>query len=243
VNIPKRSGLRKSNYAFEKSVQRIFSNVSGNYDLMNNIMSLGMHKLWKQSLINELTPGNTLLDIAGGTGDIAKLFVNDVKTAVVCDLNESMMAVGKKNLKETAFSHLNRISWVQGNAESLPFTDELFELCSIAFGIRNISNISQALREAYRVLKVGGKFCCLEFSNVTCWPIKQFYDFYSLKCIPQMGDIIANDRDAYTYLVDSIRAFPTACVFASMLEDAGFKSVWYTKKTFGIVAIHIGYKI
>jgi demethylmenaquinone methyltransferase/2-methoxy-6-polyprenyl-1,4-benzoquinol methylase len=206
---------------------------------MNDLMSFGLHHRWKRDLVDELYPlDGTLLDVAGGTGDIAAAFLKRGGLgAIICDLNPSMLAAGKK--KRPQISSLN---WIQGNAEQLPFEDNSFALCTISFGIRNVTNIDKALAEMYRVLKPGGKFLCLEFSDVSLPIIKKIYDFYSLKWIPFLGSLIAKDKDAYSYLVESIRKFPNAELFSHMIEEAGFESVWFSKKTFGVVAIHTGYK-
>lgn len=227
----------------EAMVQRVFSDVASNYDRMNDLMSFGMHHLWKQDLVSELRPGDNLLDIAGGTGDISRRFVDGGnKTATICDLNKEMLEVGKRRVIDDNFPWRDNLKWQHGNAEKLPFPDESFDLCTISFGIRNVTNIDKALLEAYRVLKVGGKFACLEFSDVSNPLVAKLYDAYSLKCIPALGSMVAGDRDAYKYLVESIRKFPNARVFANMFEEAGFESVWFSKKTFGVVAIHVGYK-
>jgi len=228
----------------EAMVQKVFSDVASSYDVMNDLMSLGMHHAWKNDLVNELRPGNSLLDIAGGTGDIARRFVQGgERTAVICDLNQEMLEAGQKRIIDDNFLWRDQLTWRHGNAEELPFADDSFDLCTISFGIRNVTNIDKALREARRVLKVGGKFVCLEFSDVSNPIIAKVYDIYSLKWIPTLGGIVADDKDAYKYLVESIRKFPNAKVFANMMEEAGFKSVWFAKKTFGVVAIHTGYKI
>lgn len=228
----------------EVMVQQVFSSVARHYDVMNDLMSMGLHHLWKRDLVEELRPGNHLLDIAGGTGDIARKFVQGGdKTAVVFDLNKEMLEVGRKKALDENYLWRDNLVWCHGNAEELPFPDASFDLCTISFGIRNVTNISKALQEAYRVLKPGGKFVCLEFSDVSNPALTKLYDFYSLKCIPALGGFISKDRDAYKYLVESIRRFPNAQLFANMLEEAGFQSVWFSKKTFGVVALHTGYKV
>lgn len=229
----------------EDLVQQVFSNVAPHYDIMNDLMSMGLHRLWKREFVNELYPlDGALLDVAGGTGDISRLFLQKGGTkAVVCDLNLSMLEAGQKKVIDDNFKQRESLQWVHGNAEQLPFTDNSFELCTISFGIRNVTNIDKALKEIHRVLKPGGKFLCLEFSDVSAPVIRKVYDLYSLRWIPFLGGLVAGDKPAYKYLAESIRRFPNAEVFASMLEQACFESVRFTKKTFGVVAIHTGYKI
>jgi demethylmenaquinone methyltransferase / 2-methoxy-6-polyprenyl-1,4-benzoquinol methylase len=222
----------------QKLVQNVFSSVASKYDIMNDFMSFGLHRLWKKTLINELSPSfnEILLDLAGGTGDIANGFLKaGGGSTVVADLNRKMLDVGKKNLPDA------RIEWVHANAEDLPFADNVFDYCTISFGIRNVTDIDKALREAHRVLKYTGKFVCLEFSNVTNASLAKLYDRYSLNIIPYIGEKITGDREAYRYLVESIRKFPKATQFANMMKNAGFKNVEFIKLTCGIVALHIGY--
>lgn len=222
----------------EGLVQNVFSNVAKNYDLMNDMMSLGWHRIWKHDLINEISPSQheNLLDVAGGTGDIASRFLKaGGGHATVVDLNNQMLVEGQKK-----FPHA-KISWVHANAENLPFPDNSFDYYTISFGIRNVTNIEQALKEAYRVLKPTGKFMCLEFSNVNNSVVAKLYDWYSLNIIPIIGEKIAQDREAYQYLVESIRKFPKAAKFASMVKAAGFTNVEFKKLTFGVVALHIGF--
>ncbi|MBS0236270.1 MAG: bifunctional demethylmenaquinone methyltransferase/2-methoxy-6-polyprenyl-1,4-benzoquinol methylase UbiE [Proteobacteria bacterium] len=243
-------GYRKVNEAEkERLVQGVFSNVASNYDLMNDLMSFGLHHCWKAEFISELPPYNevNLLDVAGGTGDISNMFLVAANNqgyrnvqATVCDLNAEMMERGKKKLATTLQSDL--ITWVRGNGERLPFDENSFDYYAISFGIRNFTNIPKALKEAYRVLRPGGKFACLEFSNVREGVIAKVYEQYSFNIVPAIGKIIAGDASAYQYLVESIRKFPKAPEFAVMVEDAGFSGVSYRKLTFGVVAIHIGYK-
>lgn len=228
----------------ETMVQKVFSDVAKDYDLMNNLMSLGMHHLWKDELVNDLRPGQNLLDVAGGTGDISRRFVSmgDGRNSVVCDLNKEMLKVGQNKLIDDNFLFRDQIKWVHGNAQSLPFADGIFDLYSISFGIRNVTNIEAVLSEAYRVLKSGGKFVCLEFSDVSNPFVAKLYDIYSMKWIPKLGSVIAGEKSAYQYLVESIRKFPDAEAFAKMIKGAGFYDVHFKRKTFGVVAIHIGYK-
>ncbi|MEM7617058.1 MAG: bifunctional demethylmenaquinone methyltransferase/2-methoxy-6-polyprenyl-1,4-benzoquinol methylase UbiE, partial [Pseudomonadota bacterium] len=227
-------------------VKEVFDSVAGKYDLMNDFMSLGMHRLWKQQFIKILNPvkNKKLIDVAGGTGDIAFQYLDHTKdngsNVTICDINQSMLSVGKTRANNKSFSNIN---WLTGNAEALPFQDKSFDYYTIAFGIRNVTNIDQALNEANRVLKVGGKFCCLEFSNVNNAILKKFYDKYSLNIIPKIGKFIARDADSYQYLVESIRQFPNQEKFKLMLEQAGFSKSSYINLSGGIVAIHYGWRV
>jgi len=221
-------------------VQGVFSTVASKYDIMNDFMSFGLHRLWKDEAIKELHPSSedVLLDVAGGTGDISwKYLQAGGGRAVVSDLNKEMLEQGKLKYKT------NRLSWVHANAEELPFEDNQFDYYTVSFGIRNVTHIDKALKEAHRVLKPGGKFVCLEFSNVSNELVKKIYDFYSFKIIPKVGKIIADSPESYEYLVESIRKFPSAIAFSEMIKEAGFNCVEYRKMTFGIVAIHVGYKV
>lgn len=224
----------------EPLVQKVFTEVAADYDLMNDLMSFGLHRLWKDMLIKAICPSTkeeVLLDIAGGTGDIANRFIQARGShATVCDLNEAMLEQGKLKFDDP------RMSWVHGNAEDLPFKDNSFDFCTISFGIRNVTNIDHAIAEAHRVLKPGGKFACLEFSNVTNSHIKKLYNFYSFKIIPFVGKKVSNNEDAYRYLVESIAKFPKAEQFKQLIIDGGFDFVNYQKLLFGVVAIHTGYK-
>jgi ubiquinone/menaquinone biosynthesis methyltransferase len=226
-------------------VKQVFSSVASKYDLMNNVMSLGVHHLWKQRMIEMLSnTKGSLLDVAGGTGDIAKLYLKKsaayAPTIVICDLNYAMLSEGRdKAINENI---IKGIEWSCGNAESLPFPDNSFDYYTISFGIRNVADIPKALREAYRVLKPGGKFVCLEFSHPTNPHISNLYDLYSFKVIPFVGKVITGDFDSYQYLVESIRKFPTQREFASLIEQAGFAMVNYENLTFGVTALHFGYK-
>ncbi len=223
--------------AKEGMVQEVFSSVAPKYDIMNDLMSLGLHRRWKKQLISAMNPCGyeSLLDVAGGTGDVACAFLESGGlSATVCDLNQNMLKAGQAKHPQSA------IEWVHGNAEALPFADESFDFYAISFGIRNVSNMQQALTEAYRVLKPGGKFFCLEFSQVTMPVFKMVYEAYSFKLIPQIGAVVAGDKAAYQYLVESIKLFPAAPRFAALIEEAGFIDVSYEKLTFGVVAIHMG---
>lgn len=223
----------------QEMVQDVFSTVAKKYDIMNDLMSFGLHRLWKSEVIKELHPSEelSLLDVAGGTGDIANKFLSaGGGAATILDLNKEMLEAGKLKYPNS------KAEWVHGNAEKLPFKAETFDLYTISFGIRNVTNIDKAIEEAYRVLKPGGKFVCLEFSNVSNEFIKKFYDFYSFKVIPFIGKKVAKSEDSYDYLVESIRKFPTAIKFKQMILDTGFAEVEYRKFSFGVVAMHIGYK-
>ena len=226
-------------------VQTVFSDVAAKYDLMNDIMSFGLHRLWKNELISNIdyTKGSVLLDLAGGTGDIALKFIKKGgKKAVVCDLNESMLRHGQDKLLDRGICNLP-IETVCANAESLPFADNSFDYCAISFGIRNFTNIPKALKEVKRVLKPMGKFLCLEFSQIDSKLLRKIYEQYLFKVIPKIGKIIANNEQHYLYLSESIKLFPKASEFATMIDHAGFESISYKKILFGIVAIHTAYSI
>lgn len=224
----------------ETLVQDVFSTVASKYDVMNDFMSFGLHRWWKAELAKELNPTEyeVLLDVAGGTGDIGNLYLSKGgKEVVISDLNKEMLEQGKLKHRDP------RISWVHANAEKLPFADNSFDYYTISFGIRNVTNIDKVLSEAFRVLKKGGKFICLEFSDVENKFIKTFYDLYSFKVIPKIGKLVADSPDSYQYLVESIRKFPKATIFRNMIEKVGFTQVEYQKLSFGVVAIHTGFKL
>ncbi len=225
-------------------VNEVFSGVAWRYDLMNDLMSAGMHHSWKDHLIDKLRPrpGMHLLDVAGGTGDIAQRFLRAGGSEVtVCDINESMLTQGKRRMTDANLPGDKH--WLLGNAEALPVEDRRFDAYTIAFGIRNVTRIDRALAEAYRVLKPGSPFFCLEFSHPQGNALKKIYDAYSFRIIPKIGKLVTGDEDAYRYLVESIRIFPDQEQFASMLRDAGFEHVSYTNLTGGIVALHTGWKL
>ena len=231
--------MKKSDF-----VKEVFSSVAHKYDIMNNLMSLGIHHLWKNELIKEINSrGNfKLLDVAGGTGDIVIRILKKLKecNVTVCDNNFKMMEEGLE--KTTDIGYVN-IDWVCGDAENLPFINNSFDCYTIAFGIRNISNIDLALEEAYRVLKPGGRFLCLEFSHMEDnFLMSKLYELYSDNIIPLIGKIVTGNKEAYQYLVDSIKAFPTQEKFADLLVQAGFIGVSFRNMTNGIVAIHSGWK-
>jgi demethylmenaquinone methyltransferase / 2-methoxy-6-polyprenyl-1,4-benzoquinol methylase len=227
-------------------VNQVFANVANRYDLMNDLMSGGMHRLWKADLINWLAPSATspqkLLDVAGGTGDIARRFLDAAPraTATICDISGEMLEVGRGKL---ASRYGERIAFVQGNAEELPFPDRSFDFFTIAFGIRNVTHIDRALSEAYRVLKRGGRFICLEFSEVQTPVLDKVYDVFSFRVIPELGKWVAGDAESYRYLVESIRRFPDQERFTEMIAAAGFERAQYRNLTSGIAALHSGWRI
>lgn len=232
-------------------VRQVFDSVSSRYDLMNDLMSGGMHRYWKNATVAAipLREGMRLLDLAGGTGDIAFRFKERCEKhriaseITISDINNSMLAEGKKRAIDRNFIH--GITWLCANAEKLPLEGNSFDACTIAFGIRNVTDIPAALREIYRVLKPGGKFLCLEFSPLTTQhvPLNTLYDLYSFQLIPRIGQAVTGDAASYQYLVESIRRFPDADTFATMIREAGFSQVNYTRFTFGVVALHTGWKI
>ncbi|XP_014260785.1 2-methoxy-6-polyprenyl-1,4-benzoquinol methylase, mitochondrial isoform X2 [Cimex lectularius] len=217
--------------------------------MMNDAMSFGVHRLWKDCFVERLGPtcGTKLLDVAGGTGDIAFRFLQYLKNqsetghATVLDANEEMLRVGEGRAERLGLS--KDLTWTYGDAEKLPFPDSSFDAYTIAFGIRNVTHIDAALREAYRVLRPGGRFLCLEFSRVTNPILSRIYDSYSFQMIPAMGQVIAGDWKSYQYLVESIRQFPDQERFKAMIRDAGFYDAKYENMTFGVVAIHSGFKL
>ena len=226
-------------------VKKIFENVSGRYDLMNDFMSLGIHRVWKKSMLDWLAPrrGQSLIDVAGGTGDIAFNFIKRAKTganATILDLTESMMIEGIK--KTIDLPEESQINWVCGDAMRMPFSDSTFDVYTISFGIRNVTNISKTLSEAYRVLKPGGRLMILEFSSVNNDLISWIYDKYSFNIIPKLGEFVSNDRESYQYLVESIRKFPNQEKFSEMIINEGFRKVKYRDLTFGIAALHSAWK-
>ena len=231
----------------EPLVQNIFSKVSNSYDVMNDLMSFGLHRRWKSIFVNQIDSfiDKSLLDLAGGTGDIAKKFIDKSgNKAVVYDLNQKMLNKGQNIIShQLNKKYINNIKWLRGNAENITFNDNSFDYCTIAFGLRNVTNINNVLNEASRVLKPGGKFLCLEFSKINNQTIAQIYDLYSFKIIPKIGALIAKSQDAYQYLVESIKQFHSAQELAIMMKDMGYYLVNYKKLFFGVVAIHSGYKI
>lgn len=230
-------------------VQGVFTSVASRYDLMNDLMSGGMHRLWKSAMIDWLAPrdGWRMLDMAGGTGDISFRTLERINKrgghgdVTVCDLTEDMLRAGRTRSESERLS--DQLSWVTGDAMQLPFEDAQFDAYTISFGIRNVTRIEDALAEAYRVLKPGGRFLCLEFSAMTVPLAQKAYDTYSFNVIPRIGQVVANDRDSYQYLVESIRRFPVQSQFGGMIEDAGFEQVKWRNLTGGIAALHSGWKL
>ena len=220
----------------------VFSNVASRYDLMNDAMSGGMHRLWKDRFVRRVKPraGEQILDMAGGTGDIAFRLVTSGAAITVADINPAMLEVGMKRAQDRG---IDGLVWTEANAEVLTFPDRFFDAYTIAFGIRNVTDIPAALREAHRVLRRGGRFFCLEFSTTT-WPgFKEVYDAYSHKMVPRLGQLLAQDADSYRYLIESIRRFPDMPAFEGMSRDAGFVQTKVEPLLGGLVAIHSGWKI
>lgn len=233
--------------AEEKShlVAGVFHSVAPNYDLMNDVMSFGLHRLWKQFTIREaaLRPGQTVLDVASGTGDLARTFAKQVGSTgkvIMTDINDAMLQVGRNRLTDAGI--LGNIECVQADAECLPFPDNYFDCVTIAFGLRNVTDKPAALRSMYRVLKPGGKLLILEFSHATSPMLGKLYDFYSFNIIPKMGEFVANDRASYQYLVESIRMHPDQETLKTMMLEAGFDEAEYFNLTGGVVALHKGKK-
>jgi len=239
-------------------VRGVFDSVADNYDIMNDLMSGGIHRLWKDHLIKRIRPkaGLSYLDVAGGTGDIAfRIYKKtnaqakeprsvparlSASNITLCDLNYDMLRVGRDRAIDQG--NLNEFQWITGNAETLPIPDNSVDVYTIAFGLRNVTHIDDALKEAYRVLKPNGRFYCLEFSHVKNPAIAALYDKFSHHIIPKMGEIVAKDRDSYQYLVESIRKFPTQENLKQRLTAAGFNQTSYENLTFGVAAIHFGVK-
>ena len=227
-------------------VQGVFASVASRYDLMNDAMSLGIHRLWKDAMLDWLAPrpGMRLLDVAGGTGDIAFRFLQRVDGdghATVLDMTEGMLDEGRRRAEATAFAE--RLDWVVGDAMALPFEATSFDAYTISFGIRNVTRIPDALREAFRVLRPGGRLLVLEFSQMPEPALQWLYDRYSFNVIPPMGQLLAGDRASYQYLVESIRRFPDQESFAGMIREAGFEQVRYRNLSMGIAALHSGWKL
>jgi demethylmenaquinone methyltransferase/2-methoxy-6-polyprenyl-1,4-benzoquinol methylase len=230
-------------------VDDVFHKVARRYDLMNDLMSGGLHRAWKDDLVTAVNPPKGaapfhLLDVAGGTGDVAFRVVDaggPGTRVTVADINAEMLSIGRERATERGYDEA--VSFVEGNAEALPCRERSFDAYSIAFGIRNVPRIERALAEAYRVLKMGGHFVCLEFSTVDVPGLDALYDLYSFNVIPTLGRIVAEDADAYRYLVESIRRFPRPKVFAAMIEAAGFRRVSFRPISGGIVALHSGWRL
>ena len=223
-------------------VQKVFTNVASNYDVMNDLMSLGMHRLWKKRFIEivEIEENDKIIDVGSGSGDIAKEIIKTkIKTNLyLLDLNKEMLNEGKKRLKKN-----KNINFILGNAEKLDFKSNYFDKYLISFCLRNITEYIESVKEAYRVIKPGGKYCCLEFSTPKSSFILDSYKVYKSKILPILGDIVANDKDAYKYLSESIDLFPSQEELSEVLIQCGFEEVKYTNLFNGIVAIHTGYKI
>jgi len=235
-------------------VRAVFDRVAPRYDLMNDLMSGGAHRIWKSALLDRLNPrpGERLLDVAGGTGDVAAGFVKraDARpgaekkrpaTATICDINFEMLKAGAARAGMAASGE--RLNRVTGDAERLPFPDKSADAYTIAFGVRNVTDMNAALREAFRVLRLGGRFFCLEFSHPVTEGLQKIYDAYSFNMIPWLGEHVAGDRESYQYLVESIRKFPGQEAFAARIREAGFARVRYENLTGGVAAIHSGWRI
>ena len=225
-------------------VRGVFNSVAGRYDLMNDLMSGGVHRLWKAAMIDWMAPQphHKLIDLAGGTGDISMRFLsNGGGAACITDINHAMLQAGlsRRDLQRIA----SQTSWCVANAESLPFDNQIADFVTIAFGLRNITDRQAALKEAYRILKPGGRFLCLEFSHVQNPPLARLYQSWSFKVLPVMGQLIAGDADSYRYLAESIRTFPTKEVLADMLAQAGFAQIRVRSLSAGIACIHSGWKL
>lgn len=240
--VPKTEKARLVRGVFDRSARR--------YDLMNDLMSLGVHRAWKAMTIAKANPqpGETLIDVAGGTGDLARAFVDaaekararrggDPARAVVADINEAMLNAGRARGADA------RLTWTVADAENLPFPDASADCVTIAFGIRNVTNRDRALAEMRRVLKPMGRFLCLEFSRPTSRPLERVYDAWSFNAIPALGELVAKDRDSYQYLVESIRRFPHQQTFADEVRAAGFGNVGVTSYSGGIAALHTGWAV
>lgn len=224
-------------------VRGVFDSVAGRYDLMNDLMSAGLHRVWKNEFVSMLAPqdGENIIDVAGGTGDIAQRIRKKADASVtICDINAEMLGEGKARAIDK--NECGGIDFVCGDAENLPIPDASMDAYTIAFGIRNVTHIDKALAEAHRVLKTGGRFYCLEFSHIPFSPLQKIYDFYSFNAIPQIGKLVTGDKDSYQYLVESIRKFPTQEKFMAMIKKAGFSDTSFRNLSQGIVAIHYGWK-
>ncbi|MGR3322709.1 MAG: bifunctional demethylmenaquinone methyltransferase/2-methoxy-6-polyprenyl-1,4-benzoquinol methylase UbiE [Pseudooceanicola sp.] len=226
-------------------VRGVFGSVASKYDVMNDVMSLGIHRIWKDAMMDWLAPrpGQRLLDVAGGTGDISFRFLARAGRghATVLDLTEPMLVEGRKRAEAARMA--DSLYWVVGDAMALPFADNSFDVYTISFGIRNVTRPETALAEAYRVLKPGGRLMVLEFSQIPTPGLQWAYDRYSFNLIPAMGQVIANDRDSYQYLVESIRKFPDQETFLGMVRQAGFEQAKYRNLSMGIACLHSGWKL
>jgi len=243
-------GFRQVELADKQAlVDDVFHRVARRYDLMNDLMSGGLHRAWKDDLVTAVNPpkGATVfrhLDVAGGTGDVAFRVIDaggSGTRVTVADVNAAMLAVGRERAVERGYD--DAVAFVEGNAEALPFADRSHDAYSIAFGIRNVPRIERALAEAYRVLAIGGRFVCLEFSSVDVPVLQGLYDFYSFNLIPALGRLVADEPQSYRYLVESIRRFPRPQIFAEMIAAAGFRRVSFRPMSGGIVALHSGWRL
>lgn len=243
-------GFREVAVAERQSlVNQVFARVADRYDFMNDLMSGGLHRLWKDDLVNWLAPPRSAtpyahLDVAGGTGDVAVRVVRAAgtgATSIICDISREMLEAGRRRLAATEVA--GRIMLVEGNAEALPFGDRSFNAYTIAFGIRNVTHIDKALTEAYRVLKPGGRLLCLEFSEVQVPVLDTLYDLHAFEVIPRLGQLASGDAESYRYLVESIRRFPNQERFAKLVREAGFARVAYRNLTGGVAALHSGWRI
>jgi demethylmenaquinone methyltransferase/2-methoxy-6-polyprenyl-1,4-benzoquinol methylase len=230
-------------------VNDVFRSVASRYDLMNDLMSGGLHRVWKEIMVNALNPPKSdtpfaLLDVAGGTGDISFRAAKRAGAgfhATVCDINADMLAVGRERAAKQYLD--DKVDFVEGNAEALHFPDRAFDAYTIAFGIRNVPQIDLALSEAYRVLRHGGRFLCLEFSTVDMPGLDRLYDLFSFNVIPPLGRAVTGDAESYRYLVESIRKFPRPSAFSEMIRAAGFARVSWQSLSGGIVALHSGWRL
>jgi len=226
-------------------VRSLFGDVASKYDIMNDAMSMGIHRIWKEAMMDWLAPrpGQKLLDVAGGTGDISFRFLKRAGSghATVLDLTEPMLVEGRKRAEAAQLA--DSLDWVVGDAMALPFDDNSFDVYTISFGIRNVTRPQEALNEAFRVLKPGGRLMVLEFSQIPNDLMQKVYDLYSFNIIPRMGQVIAGDRDSYQYLVESIRNFPDQETFLGMVREAGFENAKYRNLSMGIACLHSGWKL
>ena len=226
-------------------VAEVFQSVAAKYDIMNDVMSLGIHRLWKRFTIDcsGARAGQKILDLAGGTGDLTAKFsriVGENGKVVLADINDAMLKVGRDKLRDLGI--VGNVEYVQANAEELPFPDNTFDIITIAFGLRNVTDKDKALASMYRVLKPGGRLLVLEFSKPSNEMLSKAYDFYSFHLLPKIGQLVANDSESYQYLAESIRMHPEQEVLKSMMETAGFEQTTYHNLTAGIVALHRGFK-